>query len=142
MITGPVVDRLRRADQARLDVALALVLAVVVLLPLWLVPASAGGREPDILANALALAMTLPIAYRRRRPVLVLAVVVLATFLAALTGPTSGVGLGVLIAVYSVAVHADRRESLAALALTMVAVGVVVAVVLASSDPGLPPAIY
>jgi signal transduction histidine kinase len=142
MITGPVIDRLRRVDQARLDLALALMLAVVTLLPLWLVPASAGGREPDIVANVLALAATLPIAYRRRRPVPVLAMVVLATLLAALTGPTSGVGLGVLIAVYSVAVHADRRQSQAALALTMVAVGVVVALVLVSSDTGLPPAIF
>lgn len=75
MIDGSVIDRLRRVDQARLDVALAVVLAVVTLLPLWLVPASAGGREPDILANVLALAMTLPIAYRRQRPVLVLAIV-------------------------------------------------------------------
>jgi len=142
MIARPVIDRLRRVDQARLDVALAVVLAAVTLLGLWLVPASAGGREPDLLANVLSLAMTLPIAFRRRRPVLVLAITVLATLLAALTGPTSGVGLGVLIAVYSVAVHADRRQSLAALALTMIAVGVVVALVLASSDPGLPPAIY
>jgi signal transduction histidine kinase len=123
-------------------VALAVVLAVVTLLPLWLVPASAGGRDPDILANALALAMTIPIAFRRRWPVPVLAITVLATILATLTGPSSGVGLAVLIAMYSVAAHADRRQSLAALTLTMIAVAVVVTLVLASSDPGLPPAIY
>lgn len=142
MIAGSVIDRLRRVDQARLDVALAVVLAVVTLLPLWLVPASAGGREPDILANVLALAMTLPIAFRRRWPVAVLATTVLATVLATLTGPSSGVGLGVLIATYSVGAHADRRQSLAALTLTMIAVAVVVILVLASTDPGLPPAIY
>jgi DNA-binding NarL/FixJ family response regulator/signal transduction histidine kinase len=142
MIDGSVIDRLRRVDQARLDVALAVVLAVVTLLPLWLVPASAGGRDPDILANVLALAMTLPIAFRRRWPVPVLAITVLATILATLTGPSSGVGLAVLIAMYSVAAHADRRQSLAALTLTMIAVAVVVTLVLASSDPGLPPAIY
>jgi signal transduction histidine kinase len=139
MIAGPVIDRLRRVDQARLDVALAVVLAAIALLPMWLVPVSAGGREPDLLANVLTLAMTLPIAFRRRRPVLVLAITVLATTLAALTGPSSGVGLGVLIAVYSVAVHADRRHSLAALALTLVAVAVVVTIVFAST-PDLPPA--
>lgn len=142
MIARPVIDRLRRVDQARLDVALAVVLAAVTLLGLWLVPASAGGREPDLLANVLSLAMTLPIAFRRRRPVLVLAITVLATILATLTGPSSGVGLGVLIATYSVAAHADRRQSLAALTFTMIAVAVVVILVLASTDPGLPPAIY
>ena len=139
MIAGPVIDRLRRVDQARLDVALAVVLAAITLLPMWLVPVSAGGREPDLLANVLSLAMTLPIAFRRRRPVLVLAITVLATILAAITGPSSGVGLGVLIAVYSVAVHADRRQSLAALALTLVAVAVVVTIVFAST-PDLPTA--
>ena len=139
MIAGPVIDRLRRVDQARLDVALAVLLAAITLLPMWLDPESAGGREPDLLANVLSLAMTLPIAFRRRRPVLVLAITVLATILAALTGPSSGVGLGVLIAVYSVAVHADRRQSLAALALTLVAVAVVVTIVFAST-PDLPTA--
>ena len=139
MIAGPVIDRLRRVDQARLDVALAVVLAAITLLPMWLVPVSAGGREPDLLANVLSLAMTLPIAFRRRRPVLVLAITVLATILAAITGPSSGVGLGVLIAVYSVAVHADRRQSLTALALTLVAVAVVVTIVFAST-PDLPTA--
>ncbi|HEX5147793.1 MAG TPA: sensor histidine kinase [Candidatus Limnocylindrales bacterium] len=141
MITGPVIDRLRRVDQTRLDVALAVVLTAVTLLPVWLVPASAGGAEPDILTNVLLLATTLPIAFRRRQPVLVLAIVVLATTLAALTGRSSGVGLGVLIAVYSVAVHADRRRSLPALTLTMIAVALVLTIVLAST-PGVPPAIY
>ena len=128
-------------DQARWDVALAVVLAAVALLPLWLVPASAGGREPDILANALALATTLPIAFRRRRPVLVLAVILLATILTTLTGPSTGVGLAALIAVYSVAVYTERRESLPALALTLIATTAAVTIVLAST-PALPPAIY
>jgi signal transduction histidine kinase len=142
MIAGTAMDRLRRVDHLRLDVALALALAVVALVPLWVVPASAGGREPDILANLLALAMTLPIAFRRRWPVAVLAITVLATMLATLTGPSSGVGLGVLVATYSVAVHADRRQSVVALTLTMVAVAVVVTLILASGDSGLPPAAY
>ena len=68
----------------------------------------------------------------------VLAATVIATILAALTGPSSGVGLAVLIAIYSVAVYADRRESRAALALTLIAVAVVVTLVLASTDPALP----
>ena len=57
------------------------------------------------------------------------------------TGPSTGVGLGVLIAVYSVAVHANRGQALTALALTMVAVTVVFIRVLGSTA-GLPPAIY
>jgi signal transduction histidine kinase len=142
VIAESVINRLKRVDQARLDVALAVVLAIVALLPLWLVPASAGGREPDILANALALATTLPIAFRRRKPVLVLAVILLASILTTLTGPSTGVGLGALIAVYSVAVYADRRASLPALALTLIAVAVAITIVLASTDPALPPAIY
>lgn len=39
--------------------------------------------------------MTLPIAFRRRWPIPMLAITLFATFLATLTGPTSGVGLGV-----------------------------------------------
>jgi signal transduction histidine kinase len=142
VIAGPVIDRLRRVDPARLDVALAVVLAAVTLLGLWVVPVSAGGREPDLLASVLSLATTLPIAFRRRRPVLVLAVIVLATILATVTRPSSGVGLGVLIAMYSVAAHADRRQSLAALTFTMIAITAVVTAVIASSQPALPPAIY
>jgi signal transduction histidine kinase len=142
MIAGSLIDRLRHIDQSRLDAALALVLAAITLVPLWAVPASAGGRDPDLLANVLALAMTLPMAFRRRWPVAVLAIVLLATLLAALTGPSSGIGIAVLIAVYSVGAHADRRQSLAALTMTMIAVSVAVIVVLASTDPSLPPAIY
>jgi signal transduction histidine kinase len=141
MIARSAIDRLRRVDPARLDAALAVLLAFLALLPLWLVPTSAGGRAADLLASALALAMTLPIAFRRRWPVQVLATTVIATILAALTGPSSGVGLAVLIAIYSVAVYADRRESRAALALTMIAVAVVVTLVLVSTDPALPLAI-
>src|SRR5512143_3819221 len=141
MIVGPVIDRLRRADQDRLDVGLAVALAAVTLLPLWLVPTSAGNREPNTLTVVLLLATTLPIAWLRRRPMVVLAITVLATVLAALTGPSSGVGFGVLIATYSVAVYADRRQSVAALAVTMTAVTVVLILVLAST-PDVPPAFY
>lgn len=141
MIAGPVIDRLRRVDQDRLDVALAVTLAAVTVLPLWLVPASSANREPDIVTVLLLLATTLPVAWRRRRPVLVLAITVLATVLAAATGPSSGVGFGVLIATYSVAVYADRRQSVAALAVTMTAVTVVLILVLAST-PDVPPAFY
>jgi signal transduction histidine kinase len=142
MIAGSVIDRLRRVDQARWDAALAVLLAATAVLPLRLVTPSAGGREPDILANVLALAMTLPIAFRRRWPIPVLAITLFATFLATLTGPTSGVGLGVLIAVYSVAVHADRRQSRVALVPAMAVIALDVILVLASTDPPLPPVVH
>jgi signal transduction histidine kinase len=74
--------------------------------------------------------------------VLVLAIIVLATVLATVTSPSSGIGLAVLIAIYSVAAHAGRRQSLVALTLTMIAVAVVVTLVLASSQPAVPPTIY
>ena len=73
---------------------------------------------------------------------LVLAIIVVATVLATVTSPSSGVGLGVLIAMYSVAAHADRRQSLVALTLTTIALAAVVTLVLASSQPAVPPAIY
>lgn len=141
MVAASVVDRLRRVDQARWDAALAVLLAAAALLPLWVVPPSAGGREPDILANVLALAMTLPIAFRRRWPVPVLATILIATLLTALTGPTTGVGLPVLIALYTVAAHADRQRSLAALGFTLLAIAVDVTIVLAST-PAITPALY
>jgi signal transduction histidine kinase len=143
MIAGPVIDRLRRVDPTRVDIALAVVLAVIELLSLWLVSPSAGGQSPDILASALALAMTLPLVFRRRRPVLVLAIIVMATILDVLRGPSGGVvSLAVLIAVYSVAANADRRASIAALGWTMAAAVVFVAASAVSTGPTVHPVLW
>jgi signal transduction histidine kinase len=142
MIAGRVVDRLRGVDPTRADVALAVVLAVIQLLGLWLTPAAAGTRAPDLLSTLIALAITLPLAWRRRRPVLVLAIIVGASILESLVVASGIVNLTVLIALYSVAVHADRRASVAALGWSLGAVIVVVAVSAASSKFELAPLIW
>ncbi|HEX5147573.1 MAG TPA: sensor histidine kinase, partial [Candidatus Limnocylindrales bacterium] len=88
--------------------------------------ATPGSAAPQVLTAGLMLAATLPVAFRRRRPVLALGVILVATILATLTGPYGTLGLGVVIATYSVAAHADRHGSVLGLAMTLGAVVVYV----------------
>jgi signal transduction histidine kinase len=71
-------------------------------------------RDPDAIAVALIAAQTLPLAWRRRRPGLVLAAIGMATatYLVALYLPTNAT-LAVLVAVYTFAAHADRFRATA-----------------------------
>ena len=69
---------------------------------------------------ALVLLHTLPLAARRRLPLVVHGVSVAAAFgYLALGFPTVGLGLAVLVVVYTTAALRPRRESLAALAVTV-----------------------
>jgi signal transduction histidine kinase len=82
-------------------------------------------RDTDVLAVLLTLAQTVPLAWRRRAPMAVLAV----TGLAALAHPALGyrptwAEFGILIALYTVAAHCPRRRSL--LAAGLVAAGLAV----------------
>jgi signal transduction histidine kinase len=80
-------------------------------------------RDPDGWAVVLVLAQTVPLAWRRKYPLLVLPVVGIATLIQTETGypPTTG-GLAVVIALYTVAAHCPRRESIESAVITGVAI--------------------
>lgn len=79
---------------------------------LQLVP---GFREPDLLAVALVALQTLPLTFRRWRPLEVYAVVGVSTVVYAQLGYPSGVvGLGVLVALYTVASMVPLRHAIIA----------------------------
>src|SRR4051794_31054861 len=94
-----------RAPAIVVDSALALVLAVLYL-------PGATDADPQAAAVPLALAQTLPLAFRRVRPVAVLAVTLVAGILfnaAFAASPT--LPLGVVVALYTVAASCDRPIS-------------------------------
>jgi signal transduction histidine kinase len=72
-------------------------------------------RPPNALAVAIMLVQTLPLAWRRRAPLLVLATVAAADFVNLLAGfrPTLA-ELGIYVALYTVAAHCSLRRSLLA----------------------------
>jgi signal transduction histidine kinase len=83
-------------------------------------PAELGGgrfRSADVFGAVLVVLQTVPLAWRRARPVP--ALVVIGAAGVAFSGlnylPVTG-GVGVTIALYSVAAHCDRRRSIACLA--------------------------
>jgi signal transduction histidine kinase len=86
-------------------------------------------RNDDVLLVLLVLASTIPLAWRRRMPFDVLLVVGGSSVLIGTLHYHQGAGgLGVLIALYSVAAHTpDRRRSMVGLALTIAGVTIVVA---------------
>ena len=94
----------------------------------WITRAGVDYRRPDVWAVALVLLSSVPLAWRRRAPLPVL-VVVLATSVAGAAARynSSAGGLAVLVALYTVAAHCDRRRSVAAAVLTAVGVLIVLA---------------
>jgi signal transduction histidine kinase len=116
------------------DVVLAAALTAGSLPLLWIagpgelvLPGYAG---PSLAAALVSSAMTVPLAWRRPHPMAVLVVVGLATVVASAL-PIPYVGLGLIVAVYTVAVHRPRREAL--LGLLGVLALVVLAMVLADA---------
>ena len=90
------------------DAALALALAA----PAVVAAATAPHIANRAAAITLALLQTLPLAFRRQRPVWVLAIVLAATLAAAIAGDaTDAVMVSLLVALYSVAAHCERREA-------------------------------
>jgi signal transduction histidine kinase len=118
-LTGPRA-RLRRFGRPRpfvVDGLFALLLTVLAVAGLLTVqeyaPDDAGIKDPDALGVILAAMTTLPLAWRRRHPEQVLAAVGIATtlFYAAQYETTTG-GVGVMVALYTVASLTSRRSSL------------------------------
>ena len=128
-----------RAHPTAADALLGLLVAAFAVPGLWFVPAQIDARfeEPDALAVVLVLLSTLPLAFRRSRPLPTLTVVGAASVaVPALGYPDVHVGgLSVIIALYSVAAHASRRDSVVAAGFT--AVGVAIAVLSSPIDVSL-----
>ena len=123
MIVDWILARLERVNPRLLDVAIALVLTGVGLTNLLQTPIDQGGREVTPVAVILVLLMNLPLVVRRRSPSGTLSIVGISTILFAATGPFTGFGLGVLYALYSLAVYSDPRDSQRGIFFTMIGIG-------------------
>jgi signal transduction histidine kinase len=110
-----------RAHPLMADGALAAFLAAAGIAGLWVGPAAKHERPAGVLAVLLVLAVTVPLLWRRRRPVPVLAVSSVALMLlTALRYRDNPGNLGVLVAAYSVGAHArSRRQVVQAAAVCM-----------------------
>jgi len=124
-----VVRRWPGPARAKLfDVAWAATLAVINVGALWVSRPGVDLRRVDALGVGLALVSSLPLVWRRTRPMEVLGIVAVASVvLEVLHYPSAG-GACVLVALYTVASQCGRRRSLQALAATSAAILVVLAV--------------
>jgi signal transduction histidine kinase len=132
-------ERAERIDPFIADVALALVLTALVVGPLRATVLHGGAlaglrpgvaRQVPILAYVLAAATTLPLAFRRQAPGLVLIIVSIATA-AYMSGPfpPSTISFGPMIAMYTVATRSERRR---AAVYAMFAVGTTVGILVST----------
>jgi signal transduction histidine kinase len=122
MAAYPLQHRLRGRPFLA-DAVLAAALTTVSILSLWVTVSyiEVDFREPDLLGVLLSAASTLPIAWRRRYPMTVLILTGCATVLiSALNYAQSSSGIGLLVALYTVAAYTRRLRSLAALIATVV----------------------
>ena len=112
-----------RAHPFTADALLGAALAAVSVPALWLGQSnSAHYRRPDAVAVLLVLSQTLPLAWRRRQPTRVLAIVgVSAVVFEAFGFPSTGATIGVLVALYTTA-SSSRQRSIVAAAVTAVCV--------------------
>ena len=104
-----------RTMPRRIDVAIAATVAVIAQLETWL-----GGYEPQTAQAACALAMTVPLAWRRAAPLVVLALVIAPLGVMELVGNEADAGyilLALIAAFVSVGSIPDRRRAIAGLAL-------------------------
>lgn len=109
------------------DAVVAVMIAGLSLPAMWSDPLdSASGYRPASVTGALLLVLgTLPVAWRRRSPLRVLAVVAVAVMTYEVAGFSSTLPLGLLVALYTVAAYCDRRHSRLAGALVGAALVVV-----------------
>ena len=110
------------------DALLAALVTAISLPGPWITREGYQFREPDGMALFLTLLSSVPLAWRRRNSFAVFNIVLVASVAAAVRnyGSASG-GLAVVVALYTMAAHCDRRRSLAAAALSAVGVSVVLA---------------
>ncbi len=126
----------RGADPLVVDGLLAVLLALASLAVLAFTPCDCTGWGPRPLGVALVLAETLPLAVRRRRPVIVWSVCgIAATVYGVLPYPDPPVSFGAVVAVYSVAAYTRRRTAVVAAGVTALVVLVGVLIPAADAHP-------
>jgi signal transduction histidine kinase len=123
-------DSVSRLAWKHQDLVLGSFLAAMALIEIW--AAAALTTEEKLLTTPLALAGTLALIWRRRFPLVVLAVLAGAIFVASLVVPPSGedsiaAGIALVVAIYSVGAHAGGVSAVAGVAVTLVLVLVAVA---------------
>jgi signal transduction histidine kinase len=122
------VGRLRGLNPLVVDGLFALLLTALGVAGLYAVEEHLPGidfKEPDALGISLAAMQTLPLAFRRRVPMQVLGASGIATTLFYLAGYETTIGgVGPIVALYTVASICPRRESVGALGVTAVALGI------------------
>ena len=107
-----MIERWRRSDPFVVDGLLALFCATVTIVTVVVGDEPHDGADINPLVIALLLGQTLPVAWRRRRPVLAWAVCGAATAIYGVGEfPDTVLDLGPLIVVFSVAAHCPRRTA-------------------------------
>ncbi|MEU9026953.1 histidine kinase [Streptomyces sp. NPDC048383] len=121
MIRG-LTERVRRADPRWQDLGLTLLVQLVSSMP-FVLPDQPGGSPKSWAAYAFTTAGLLPLIWRRRAPVTVLAVISAVGFgyNLGMDGPGQPLPYGPLVAFYTVAVCCPRRTRLAVSAAVVVA---------------------
>lgn len=119
-----LVRRAREIDPLVLDALLALALLALSQLEFWLLwsPAEQGSKGTKLLAIVLA---SIPLVWRRRAPLAVVGLVIVgiaADGLSDVPGTPLGVGIGAMVATYSVAAYAPAKAAAAGLALVLATV--------------------
>ncbi len=135
-MSSNLVATLRRVPPLWWDAAVAVAAFALALIQLAGQQATAEGFEPnDALAVVLVALQTLPLAFRRRAPLVVLGVLLVALLVHTQAGYEDGIGtVTPLLALFTVAAHRGPRQS--AQALAMVAIGIVGFGILSRRDPG------
>jgi signal transduction histidine kinase len=111
--SGDPMDRRDALRSMSLDVGLVIVLAILALLEGFLLPSAQGRNFPrghDLWGAMATIAVLLPLVWRRRFPIWVLAASGVAYFIRLLVGyePVGAVNAAELVAVYSLGVYAVR----------------------------------
>ncbi len=102
-----------KARPGAVDAVVAVMITGLSLPAMWSDPLdSASGYRPASVTGALLVVLsTLPVAWRRRSPLRVLAVVAVAAMAYEVAGFSSTLPFGLLVALYTVGAYCDRRHS-------------------------------
>ena len=92
------------------DAVLAAVFATIGIVGLWTFEEQGSQRESDMWGVLLVLAATLPLAFRRRWPIPVLATVSVATWVYWMSDYTKAFDAAILVALYTTVAHHDNRR--------------------------------
>ena len=103
----------KKTHPGAVDAVVAVMITGLSLPAMWSDPLdSASGYRPASVTGALLVVLsTLPVAWRRRSPLRVLAVVAVAAMAYEVAGFSSTLPIGLLVALYTVAAYCDRRHS-------------------------------